>query len=263
KAVSDFYYGRVKDLYPDDWPERQSDLREIVRMAESRQGLNSFLADMTLDPPNHKQHDSGETQGPTLTLSTIHSAKGLEWQAVFLLSAVEGRFPPAYGARTKAEVEEELRLMYVAVTRAEDRLFIMLPLGEVDRRTGFGGRPSRFLAALPENCGLKLWQNGHEVEQGELLSPSYDFEMGNYGSGDFFKAKGPVGAPSSLYIHPPPLSHPKDNSPPLMALAGQRVVHPVYGAGLVLAAEEGQALIDFDHFGKKKVVMQYARLTVC
>ena len=59
-----------------------------------------------------------------LTISTIHSAKGLEWNSVFIIGAVDGRFPSAYSFNSKEEMEEELRLMYVATTRAKSDLFI-------------------------------------------------------------------------------------------------------------------------------------------
>ncbi|MDR2945837.1 MAG: ATP-dependent helicase, partial [Candidatus Adiutrix sp.] len=121
RAAADFYLPLLRDLYPDDWPDRQSDLKELLRMAEGRDNLRAFLDDMTLDPPNQKRVDP-EEKHHGLTLSTVHSAKGLEWKTVFLLSAVEGRFPASYAARSAAEVEEERRLMYVAVTRAEDML---------------------------------------------------------------------------------------------------------------------------------------------
>ncbi|MDR1920427.1 MAG: ATP-dependent helicase [Candidatus Adiutrix sp.] len=257
KAVADFYYGRVRDLYPDDWPERQGDLREIIRMAESREGLNSFLADMTLDPPNHKKTDPNGSNSPDLTLSTIHSAKGLEWQAVFLLGAVEGRFPPAYAARSAEEVEEERRLMYVAVTRAEDHLFIMLPLGEMDRRTGLAARPSRFLAALPRDCGARLCRDGRDLDPSELLNLGGDF--GYDEDSPASPSAAPTGQKAAL-ARARPAARPAQR-PPLTALPGQRVAHPIYGPGLVLETADGLALIDFDHFGRKKVTMQYARLT--
>lgn len=281
KAVADYYYPLVRELYPDDWPDRQGDLKEIMRMTEGRDNLRAFLDEMTLDPPNQKRVDP-EDKNHGLTLSTVHSAKGLEWKIVFLLSAVEGRFPPSYAARSAAEVEEERRLMYVAVTRAEDQLFIMLPLGTIDRRTGLAAAPSRFLAALPGDSGISLWQNDQELDLGELwnlgLTDSYD--RGTYAAPSAPSFGGPSrfdGQPASRFAapnrsqtqaSPPPLAasppYSQARPSPLPALevtVGQRVSHPIYGPGQIKAINGGQATIEFDLFGSKNVVIQYARLT--
>jgi len=83
-----------------------------------------------------------------LTLSTIHSAKGLEWHSVFIIWAVDGRFPSLYN-KDEAELEEERRLMYVAATRAKENLFITYPINIFDRTTGMVlSKPSRFLDGL-------------------------------------------------------------------------------------------------------------------
>ena len=228
RAVAEFYLPRLRGLYPDDWPDRQGDLRELLRMAEDRGDLRLFLDELTLDPPNQTR---SQEKRETLTLSTVHSAKGLEWKAVFLLSAVEGRFPPPYAARSEAEVEEERRLMYVAVTRAEDRLYIMLPLGTVDRRTGAAAAPSRFLAG---------------VAAGFAWAP----ERRAPGARPGLPARAPLKAP-------PPAAR----EGALTALeAGQRVSHPIYGAGRVTELQGPRAVIEFDLFGKKNVIIQYAKL---
>jgi len=238
QAVAEFYLPRLRDLYPDDWPDRQGDLRELMRMSGERDDLRLFLDELTLDPPNQTRV-APEEKKETLTLSTIHSAKGLEWKAVFLLSAVEGRFPPVYAARTEAELEEERRLMYVAVTRAEDLLYIMLPLGTVDRWSGAAGAPSRFLADLPAGAGLKTGLN--DGSRPSVAKPW----PGREGT-------------------PPPVTLPRPAAPRRDFLTdlttGQRVSHPVYGAGRVAEILGPRAVIDFDLFGKKNVIIQYAKL---
>jgi DNA helicase-2/ATP-dependent DNA helicase PcrA len=241
QAVAEFYLPRLRDLYPDDWPDRQGDLRELMRMAAERGDLRLFLDELALDPPNQKRV-APEEKKETLTLSTIHSAKGLEWKAVFLLSAVEGRFPPAYAARTEAELEEERRLMYVAVTRAEDMLYIMLPMGLIDRWSGAAAAPSRFLANLPPGAGL----SGLEGDRHLTAARPWPGQ-----------AEGP-----------PPFAPPRPNRGAAMAKrdflsdleSGQRVSHPVYGAGRVTEVLGPRAVIDFDLFGKKNVIIQYAKL---
>jgi len=107
-----------------------------------------MLADMALEPPNNSVGDvlaaDREEEG-LLTLSTIHSAKGLEWHSVFIIWATEGRFPSLYN-KDDDELEEERRLMYVAATRAKENLFISYPINIFDRATGMVlSKPSRFL----------------------------------------------------------------------------------------------------------------------
>jgi DNA helicase-2/ATP-dependent DNA helicase PcrA len=85
-------------------------------------------------------------------LSTIHSAKGLEWNSVFVIYALDGRFPNTRAAISEEAMEEERRLMYVACTRARDHLFITYPINIYDRESGMVlSKPSRFIAGLPEN----------------------------------------------------------------------------------------------------------------
>ncbi|MDR3038135.1 MAG: ATP-dependent helicase, partial [Candidatus Adiutrix sp.] len=254
RAAADFYLPRLRDLYPDDWPDRQADLKELLRMAEERDNLRLFLDELTLDPPNQKKIDP-EAKKETLTLSTVHSAKGLEWKAVFILSAVEGRFPPAYAARSAAEVEEERRLMYVAVTRAEDRLFIMLPLGAFDRRTGALAAPSRFLAALPSEAGLGFHHHGRDLAPAEARAW---LNQGPAAGGHYFPAARPP-VPEAAG-RPRPASQGTGADLPAEAEAGQRVSHPIYGAGRVTEVRGSRATIDFDLFGKKNVIIEYAKL---
>ena len=84
---------------------------------------------MSLDPPTDSQVDSmpGDNEDEKLCLSTIHSAKGLEWHTVFLLSAIDGYLPSFQSLGDLGQLEEERRLMYVALTRAEQNLYIMKP----------------------------------------------------------------------------------------------------------------------------------------
>ncbi|MFO7447704.1 MAG: 3'-5' exonuclease, partial [Ignavibacteriaceae bacterium] len=88
-----------------------------------------------------------------LTLSTIHSAKGLEWHSVFVIHAVDGFFPSSRSAESLESLEEERRLMYVSVTRAKQNLFISYPMNLFDREAGTTlSKPSRFISDM--NPGL-------------------------------------------------------------------------------------------------------------
>ncbi|MCH7973743.1 MAG: ATP-dependent helicase, partial [Bacteroidetes bacterium] len=96
----------------------------------------------------------------TLTLSTIHSAKGLEWHSVFIIHSVDGYFPSARSADNIETLEEERRLMYVASTRAKQNLFVTYPMNMYDRERGITlSKPSRFISefdsSLAENWLLE------------------------------------------------------------------------------------------------------------
>ena len=154
QAVVNYYLPLLKHLHQDDYPKRQKDLEHFISIAEGYRSLDRMLSDMALEPPTSSVGDvlavEGEDAG-LLTLSTIHSAKGLEWHSVFIIWAVDGRFPSLRhrenGELDEDELEEERRLMYVAATRAKENLFITYPIRMIfDRATGrVLSKPSCFL----------------------------------------------------------------------------------------------------------------------
>jgi DNA helicase-2/ATP-dependent DNA helicase PcrA len=124
-----WYDPLLEELY--DSPRvRLGDLDQLERMAARHRSRVSFLTDLSLDPPEA----TGDEAGPPvkdeewLTLSTIHSAKGQEWKAVTILNVVDGCIPSDLATGTPEEIEEERRLLYVAMTRAKDDLVLMQPL---------------------------------------------------------------------------------------------------------------------------------------
>jgi DNA helicase-2/ATP-dependent DNA helicase PcrA len=113
----------------EDAAVREGDLRQLARLAAGFANCDAFLAELTLDPP---QATSDEAEAPALDedyliLSTIHSAKGQEWSAVFVLNAVDGCIPSDMSSGSAAQLDEERRLLYVAMTRARHRLHLMVP----------------------------------------------------------------------------------------------------------------------------------------
>ena len=149
------YYGPIlKRNNPDDreYSRRQRDLEQFANIAEGYRNVDRLLSDMALEPPNSSVGDvlaTDRDEEGVLTLSTIHSAKGLEWHSVFIIEAVEGRFPSLYN-KEDDDLEEERRLMYVAATRAKENLFISYPINIFDRATGMVlSKPSRFLEDIP------------------------------------------------------------------------------------------------------------------
>ncbi|MGH7255440.1 MAG: ATP-dependent helicase, partial [Nitrospirales bacterium] len=153
------YYLPVLKEHYDDYPKRMRDLEHLYTMAERYESVESFLADLALEPPDQSIVDveAGEREEARLVLSTIHSAKGLEWQCVFVIWVVDGRFPSAYAFLTDHDLEEERRLFYVAVTRAAQQLYLTYPMNVYDKATGsMLSKPTRFLDEVPPSL-LETW----------------------------------------------------------------------------------------------------------
>jgi DNA helicase II / ATP-dependent DNA helicase PcrA len=132
---------------------RLTDLEQLQGMAASCPTRAHFLAELTIDPPNR----TSDLAGPPLLdddyviLSTIHSAKGGEWTAVYVIHASDGNIPSDMSLSSREGLDEERRLFYVALTRARDHLYVTYPQRFYDRRHGLDdahsfGQPSRFLA---------------------------------------------------------------------------------------------------------------------
>ena len=110
-------------------PARVADLRALENIAATYPSRERFLTELTLDPPGASSDfaDDPLRDEDYLILSTIHSAKGQEWNTVYVLNAVDGCIPSDLSTGTAAEIEEERRLLYVAMTRAKDRLDLLVP----------------------------------------------------------------------------------------------------------------------------------------
>lgn len=149
--VLTYYEPLLVARYPDDHPRRRKDAEQFVSLAAASRSLEGFLTRMALEPPSDSVAGvmATDKDHECLTLSTIHSAKGLEWRVVFLIWAAEGRFPSPFSLGAES-LEEERRLMYVAVTRAKELLYITYPIDIFDRSRGVVmGKLSRFLEAVP------------------------------------------------------------------------------------------------------------------
>ncbi len=146
-----FYLPLLEKNYDNPLP-RANDIEHLARLATGCASTEQFLADLVLDPPA----STGDFAGPPtkdddwLVLSTVHSAKGLEWDVVFLIHAADGCIPSDMSTGSETEIEEELRMAYVAMTRARDFLYVLWPLryyqkpGNMTDRHSYAQR-SRFL----------------------------------------------------------------------------------------------------------------------
>ena len=150
QLIFDYYWPLFKDRF-DDYNKRNKDLEIFHNISENYKSLDSLLADMAIEPIIDSVIDIGETdkEDDYLTLSTIHSAKGLEWHTVFVIHAVEGYFPSVRAAESLESLEEERRLMYVASTRAKQNLFVTYPMHMYNRIEGITlSKPSRFISEI-------------------------------------------------------------------------------------------------------------------
>jgi DNA helicase-2/ATP-dependent DNA helicase PcrA len=146
------YYAPLLKAREEDYLTRMQDVDVLIDLSRKYRSLDNFLSDFALDPPSNRMADQsrpfineGEEAGK-LTISTVHSAKGLEWYAVFVPHALDGMFP-SNRATNIEEMEEERRLFYVACSRAKEELYITFPRN-VFSYDAFFHLPSRFLIGI-------------------------------------------------------------------------------------------------------------------
>ena len=167
QRVRQWYEPQLERLY-EAAEVRMGDLVQLERIAATFEKRETFLTEMALDPPSATSDLAGTPllDEDYLVLSTVHSAKGQEWEAVYLLNVSDGNFPNEFAAGKPEQIEEERRLLYVAMTRAKTSLELIAPLKYyVTRQSRVGdrhvyGAKSRFLsrkvmACFEETC----WSN--------------------------------------------------------------------------------------------------------
>lgn len=147
--IVEYYKPILRGNY-DDFPQREQDLDALIEIASNYDAVAQFLNDIALDPPDQSALNGLTEDGDHMSISTIHSAKGLEWHCVFVLQLQDGKFPIVRDNTKQDDIEEERRLFYVAVTRAKEHLFLTSSHG---RSAGmyeswFFTRPSRFVEPL-------------------------------------------------------------------------------------------------------------------
>lgn len=229
-----YYQPVFERIYSDDFPKRQKDLDQLKSIMDGYEDLQSFVDDTTLDPPDET---SKESEGmDKLIISTIHSSKGLEFEAVFVMGVAEGRFPHA-SATFGQQWEEERRLLYVAATRAKKYLHLTYPrqLMTPDRQFKRVGM-SPFLSEL----GAGLFQRVGEQARDNL---------------------------SQFSVNRSELAKPAKKKTKKLDMAdfsvGCKVSHPFFGSGVVTKLSKSRSLdIHFDRHGLKTLHLDYAKLTI-
>ncbi|MBU1419182.1 MAG: ATP-dependent helicase [Proteobacteria bacterium] len=238
EMVMAYYQPLFERIYRDDFPKRQKDLDQLKSIISGYEDLQSFVDDTTLDPPETVSTlEAGDVE--RLVLSTIHSAKGLEWDAVFVIGLAEGRFPHA-AAGIGEQWEEERRLLYVAATRARKYLYLTYPreLMTPDRQFRRVGM-SPFLSEL--RAGLFERIDGHTGQGAKLPFRPSSPEMGRTLPRSKGKKKISMGDLKK----------------------GVRVNHPFFGEGCVETVGQGRSVdVDFDRHGVKTLHLDYAKLTL-
>ncbi|ADH85965.1 ATP-dependent helicase [Desulfurivibrio alkaliphilus] len=237
-----YYQPIFQRLYPDDYPRRQRDLEQLRPLLAGYQDIRDFLADTALDPP---AVNAGGAEGlpDRLVLSTIHSAKGLEWDSVFIIHLAEGKFPSGQ-AEDDEQYEEERRLFYVAATRAKRNLYLVYPreVTGMDRRPALC-HPSPFLGEVPPRL-LDLPAVGPPPATADPY-PKRQLYRPRPGQGEASSEEGGGRQPAA--------------DRPLAV--GARVRHPFFGPGVVVRMVPPSTVdVRFDRHGFKTLHLDYAKL---
>jgi len=235
EQVMEYYVPVLKERF-DDYPRRQRELEQLIVMASRYRNLRGFLDDLVLEPPTSTADINLEKNAESLTLSTVHSAKGLEWPVVIIIWVTEGRFPPIRAYNNPLAIEEERRLMYVAATRAKDELIMCYPGQESvplwqTGGSGFRNGLSCFIQALPkeivshESTGLQAEMPGLEWERKSI--------------------------PISQHLHRRSCG----------LTQGDRVSHPAFGPGVVSKfIADNKVEVLFRNVGRKLLHLKYTTL---
>ncbi|MFU8860729.1 MAG: ATP-dependent helicase [Cyclonatronaceae bacterium] len=152
------YYKPICEKKFDDYPKRLKDLESFSGICNNFTRYQQILDDLVLDPIDATVVDSepGRKDEQPLVLTTIHSAKGLEWEQVFIIQCLDGVIPSGYALEKDEDLDEELRLLYVAVTRAREQLYITYPVLQQSVYGEFFTKPSRFIESFGDNI-LEPW----------------------------------------------------------------------------------------------------------
>ncbi|CCO24798.1 ATP-dependent helicase [Maridesulfovibrio hydrothermalis] len=219
--------------YPDDYPRREAGIEQLAQIASNYDDLEIFLADMCLDPDQHSEEEKKED---VVTLSTIHSAKGLEWNAVIIIDLVEDRFPSKKSMQKPLEYEEERRLLYVACTRAREELIMSAPASINRRNTDFSEAaiPSPFIR--------------------ELDPTLFDELQESYSGGMNMKKNNPITPPVSA------TSASNESKKTNLKKFGL-CKHKIFGKGKIIEKiEPNKVRVNFPGFGPKVIVEDYLEL---
>jgi len=262
EMVLAYYQPIFQRLYPDDYPRRQRDLDQLRPLLSTYHDIRDFLADTALDPPGPDSVATGAEPG-RLVLSTIHSAKGLEWDSVFIIHLAEGKFPAAQ-AEGDDQYEEERRLFYVAATRAKRNLYLIFPreVAGYDRRSNLC-EPSSFLGEVPPRL-LQIAGScpgaGFPTAEGWATAGWGGTDVASPASRTAPAGPGLAGPGKTLQPSGSPTASGQDEEVEDLAV-GMRVQHPFFGRGTLSKMTAPRTVeVNFDRHGRKVLHLDYAKL---
>jgi DNA helicase-2/ATP-dependent DNA helicase PcrA len=245
--VLEYYLPVLREKFPDDYPRREAGLEELVQISLSYDDIPGFLGDLSLDSP-----DAQEERGQAVTLSTVHSAKGLEWDAVLVIDLVEERFPSRHAMNDNDDFEEERRLLYVACTRARDSLTLFSPETLYSRELS-ATTPARVCPFLQDIPGHLLSRYREQFTGGvglqTLPTPRRNHESASTqvarpGPGEDFAAEAPRSASTAQ-----------------TPVQGTYCRHKIFGRGKVVQrVEPNKYKINFPGFGLKLIIEDFVEL---
>lgn len=239
----DHFKPRLEILYPDDWPGRMQGLEEIPQLARSYSALDLFVADLALEAP---EDEDARDKEKCVTLSTVHSAKGLEWNAVIILDMVEDRFPSRHAQNSNEDYEEERRLFYVACTRARKSLDIYAPACVFNRAEQ--GRCMAARSPFIREISPDLFDSYKEGYGGLLVR-----EKGSPAK-TVFTAPKPRPAAGLRPLRAAPAKTHAEEEP----LQSGYCRHRIFGKGKIIKKmEDGKVQADFPGFGIKIILGEY------
>lgn len=246
RLMSESGYEKYLSEQGDEGTQRLENINELkstmINYTQNAENpsLEGFLEEISL----YTDIDSMDSESDSVTLMTIHSAKGLEFDNVFVVGMEENIFPSSRSLDTEEDIEEERRLAYVAITRAKKRLY----LSSASRRMLFGttsfARPSRFISELPESALKRLSE--HSESHADLGRTHEKSDAANSLSAQIERLKTPSASYGQTFN------------------AGDRVSHNVFGEGIVLKAtkiaNDTMLEIAFDRVGTKKIMAAFAKI---
>lgn len=253
---------------------RLQNIYELISVAgkydrlEAGESLSIFLEEVSLIA----DIDKLDEQENSVTLMTIHSAKGLEFPTVFLVGLEDGIFPHSRSLMERDELEEERRLMYVALTRAKDKLYLLNTRNRMLYGESQSNPPSQFLKDIPEHLVEELtdqsaettWENTQYFRKKAFTGGggNYDSHTSSI-SGTVYKPLPNEGiAPESAETGSKLVRETTVFSDEPVLQQGDRVEHDSFGEGTVLTVKGGVATIEFDslRYGTKKLALSIAPL---
>jgi len=254
-----FYTPTLIAMHPEDYPRRQAGLEQLVQIAASYAHLEAFLADLALENPEEERKGVRED---AVVLSTVHSAKGLEWPAVIILDMVDDRFPSRHALARPEDLEEERRLLYVACTRAKDQLTLFVP-GTIYNRGGGGSQPampSLFVRELDRDLYTEL----RETFSGTLARPGAvsDSFQASPAAASFSAARREALAETTRRMPEAHAPSPYASSPGASANGSLGFCrHRIFGRGKIVARlGDGKSRVNFPGFGMKVILDEYLEM---